>query len=90
LIKQPGMVACEVWLLGMFLAICLALIGAYPLLAWVVVISTACAIPIAWTILALHGRLEAEPSWIDRLGRGLGFCWAVIIPLQAVFMYLSA
>jgi hypothetical protein len=90
LIKQPGVVACEVWLLGMFLGICLApLIEDYPLLALIVVISTASAIPIAWTILVLRGHWETEPSWIDRLGRGLGVCWAVIIPLQVVFMYVS-
>ena len=90
LIKQPGVVACEVWLLGMFLGICLApLIEDYPLLSLIVVISTASAIPIAWTILVLRGQWETEPSWIDRLGRGLGVCWAVIIPLQAVFIYLS-
>ncbi len=34
--------------------------------------------------------LETEPSWIDRLGRVLGVCWAVVIPLQAVFMHFSA
>jgi hypothetical protein len=90
LIKQPGVVACEVWLLGMLLGSCLApLIEDYPLLALIVVISTASAIPIAWTILVLRGHWETEPSWIDRLGRGLGVCWAVIIPLQAVFIYLS-
>ena len=72
LVKQPGMVACEVWLLGMFLGICLTLVEDYRYLAPVAVISTACAIPVAWAILALRGRWEAEPSWIDRLGRGLG------------------
>jgi hypothetical protein len=90
LIKQPGVVACEVLLLGMFLGICLApLIEDYPLLSLIVVISGASAIPIAWTILVLRGHWETEPSWIDRLGRGLGVCWAVIIPLQAVFIYSS-
>jgi len=61
----------------------------YPLLGPAVMIAAACAIPVVWTILALRGQLETEPSWIDRLGRALGVCWAVIIPLQAVFVYYS-
>ena len=84
------MVACELWLLGMSLGICITMFEAQPQLGLVVVVLTACAIPVAWAILALLGRLEAEPSWIDRLGRGLGVCWAVIIPLQAMFMHFSA
>ena len=90
LVRQPGMVACEAWLLGMFLGICISMFEAYPLLGPVVVVLTACAIPVAWTVLALRGRWEAEPNWIDRLGRVLGVCWAVVIPLQAVFMHFSA
>ena len=90
LVKQPGMVACEVLLFGMVLAICLALNEDYQLFASVAVVSTACAIPGAWTILALRGHWAAEPSWIDRLGRGLGICWSVSIPLQAAFIHFSA
>ena len=90
LVRQPGMVACEVWLLGMSLGICITMFEAQPHVGLVVVVLTACAIPVAWAILALLGRLEAEPSWIDRLGRGLGVCWAVVIPLQAMFMHFSA
>jgi hypothetical protein len=90
LVKQPGMVACEVLLSGMILTFCLALNEGYQLLASVTVISTAFAIPVAWTSLALRGRWAAEPSWIDRLGRGLGICWSVSIPLQAAFMHFSA
>jgi hypothetical protein len=90
LVKQPGMVACEVLLFGMILTICLAWHEDYQLLASVAVVSTALAIPVAWAILALRGRWAAEPSWIDRLGRGLGICWSVSIPLQMAFMHLTA
>ena len=90
LVKQPGMVACEVLLFGMILTVCLGSNEDYRLLASVAVFSTALAIPAAWAILALLGRWAAEPSWIDRLGRGLGFCWSVSIPLQAAFMHFSA
>ncbi len=62
LVRQPGMVTCEVWLLGMFLGICISMFEAYPLLGPVVVVLTACAIPVAWTVLALRGRWEAEPN----------------------------
>jgi hypothetical protein len=88
LVKQPGIVACEVLLFGMILTICLALHD--QLLASVAMVSTALAIPVAWAILALRGRWTAEPSWIDRLGRGLGICWSVSIPLQMAFMHFTA
>jgi hypothetical protein len=88
LVKQPGIVACEVLLFGMILTICLALHD--QLLASVAMVSTALAIPVAWAILALRGRWTAEPSWIDRLGRGLGLCWSVSIPLQMAFMHFTA
>jgi hypothetical protein len=88
LVRQPGMVACEVWLLGMFLGICLQ-VEAYPLLAPIAVVSTGFAIPTTWAILALRGRWDTEPSWIDRLGRGLGVCWSAIILLQAAFMHFA-
>jgi hypothetical protein len=90
LVKQPGMVACEVLLLGMVLTICLAQHEDYQLLASVAVVSTAVAIPVAWAILALRGRWAAEPSWVDRLGRGLGVCWSVSIPLQIAFIHFPA
>jgi hypothetical protein len=33
------------------------------------------AVTIAWSILALGGRWRAEPSWMDRSGRVLGWLW---------------
>jgi hypothetical protein len=89
LVRQPGMVVCEVWLLGMFLGFCISSFVTHPSVGLVVVL-TACAIPIAWGTLALLGRLEAEPSWIDRMSRVLGVCWAGVITLQALFMHFSA
>jgi len=29
----------------------------------------------AWLLLALSGRWQSDPGWIDRLGRVLGCCW---------------
>ena len=73
----------------MFLGIGISMFEAYPLLGPVVVVLTACAIHVAWTVLALRGRWEAEPNRIDCLARVLGVCWAVVIPLQAVFMHFG-
>ena len=76
LIKQPGVVACEVWLLGMFLGICLApLIEDYPLLSLIVVISTASAIPIAgpsWYCGSNRKRNRAGSTAWAEVGRLLG------------------
>ena len=69
LVRQPGMVACEVWLLGMLLGICIATFEAHPHLGLVVVVLTACAIPVAWTILALLGawkrNLAGSTAWVE-------------------------
>ena len=29
----------------------------------------------AWVTLALVGRWRPQPTWTDRLGRGIGACW---------------
>ncbi|MDB5352456.1 MAG: hypothetical protein JWN86_3703 [Planctomycetota bacterium] len=38
------------------------------------------AVALAWTLLFLSGGWRAEPSWIDRLGRGLGAMWILGLP----------
>jgi hypothetical protein len=40
-----------------------------------------CAVAAGWLILALSRRWRAEPSWLDRLGRGLGVYWIGMVPL---------
>jgi hypothetical protein len=31
-----------------------------------------------WMLAWLGGRWKAEPTWIDRLGRGLGWAWIAL------------
>jgi hypothetical protein len=40
-----------------------------------------CAVAAGWLILALSRRWRAEPSWLDRLRRGLGVYWIGMVPL---------
>lgn len=42
------------------------------------------AVAAAWTVLAVSGRWRPERSWIDRLGRVLGWSW-ILISLLAMF-----
>ena len=37
------------------------------------------AVASAWLLLAIGKRWQSEPSWIDRLGRFMGFYWIVMI-----------
>jgi hypothetical protein len=32
----------------------------------------------AWLSLLLAGRWQSEPSWVDRLGRAIGWLWLVL------------
>jgi hypothetical protein len=46
------------------------------------------SVAVAWLTLALGGRWRPEPSWIDRMGRVLGFYFIAIIPLAILIPYL--
>lgn len=37
--------------------------------------SIACPIVSVWLVMALGGRWDAEPGWVDRAGRALGVFW---------------
>ena len=38
----------------------------------------AIAVLTSWTLMAAFGRWRPEPSWIDRVGRAVGFSWVAI------------
>jgi hypothetical protein len=40
-----------------------------------------------WAVLALSGRAQPEPSWIDRTGRALGACWVAVAFLFWVYRH---
>ena len=90
LLLQPGMVAVEILFLGLLAAIGLDLIGDHEHLNTAVFVTTSAGIPLAWTILALRGLWDAEPSWIDRFGRGLGVSWSLILAFHVLFYSLYA
>jgi hypothetical protein len=37
------------------------------------------AVTVAWLTLALNGRWQPEPNWLDRAGRSLGLAWVVLM-----------
>ena len=43
------------------------------------------AVMATWLVLALGGRWRREPSWVDRAGRLLGFCWLA----AALFVWID-
>ena len=44
------------------------------------------AVAASWLTLAFIGRWRSEASWIDRLGRALGFAWILIGPLASLLI----
>ena len=40
------------------------------------------AVTIAWVALAVSGRWQSEPSWIDRVGRLMGCGWIGMMMLD--------
>jgi hypothetical protein len=83
--RQPGVVACAAGTAAMAAG---CLIVAVRLLfnsptgpsfdsqGWLTVESRVpVAILASWLLLALSGRWRAEPGWVDRVGRFLGFYW---------------
>ncbi len=40
------------------------------------------AVTVAWTGLALSGRWQPEPNWLDRAGRLIGLAWVALMVFQ--------
>ncbi|AGA28428.1 hypothetical protein [Singulisphaera acidiphila] len=50
------------------------------------------AVAVGWSMLCLGGRWRPERSWLDRLGRALGYCWVALLLINAFlgpWLYLS-
>jgi len=86
LIRQPGLAACLAMVFGLFW-------GTGALLTWfpgrfesvsAAPSAVGAAVVLAWGMLVLSRKWEAEPGWIDRMGRLLGCVAvgnAVLLPL---------
>jgi hypothetical protein len=89
LIWEPGVAATGMLVLSVLLAIVAeGLLGYSLTLTMIIIAPTGCAIPAAWIFIARRGPWDRQPSWIDRLGRAVGACWALILPLGALLFYL--
>jgi len=89
LISQPGFVACATPVAIVFAGIPLSLLGpdsAGQVIELVGQTLAIAAAPLLWIILIATGRWNAEPGWIDRLGRVLGVLWMVVVPLHFVLI----
>ncbi|MFO0888604.1 MAG: hypothetical protein U0790_05580 [Isosphaeraceae bacterium] len=74
LLRQPGTVASlafvfgVVWVTGWLHRLFLGKFNYWTANS----VAAGCAVAVAWALLALSRKWEAEPSWVDRLGRVLG------------------
>ena len=62
----------------------------YNVLIWspIIDVSTACPIAAVWLVMALGGRWEMEPGWVDRAGRALSCFWLVAALIFRVVKWL--
>jgi hypothetical protein len=102
LARQPGFVASAMTIgpipIGILLASAFDFIPRYPfprpttyVQEWywriaIEIIPT--AIGGAWLALALSGRWKPEPTWVDRIGRGLGLFWVASWPYRILQPFL--
>jgi hypothetical protein len=80
--RQPGFIAAVAVFYGLIHSVIYSLIVRFwnpPI--WAVIdprmVMGSMIIP-AWLILAVSGGWQAERSWIDRFGRGIGIGWIVV------------
>jgi hypothetical protein len=84
LARQPGTIACALAtaLMG---AVILAMLASHgradlqPENLWGPAALTGFAIALAWLVQRAKQRWHPEPSWIDRLGRVIGWGWIAMI-----------
>jgi hypothetical protein len=89
LLRQPGTVACLAILFG---AVCVSGYLDYFFFYFkahmhlTTFLAVGGTVAVAWAILSLSGKWQAEPGWIDRIGRLLGYG---AIGLAVLFRLLS-
>lgn len=99
LVGQPGFVACVAAMVSLLPGIVwVATIWHRPGFQQVFGVEQACAIATMWTDTAVLGawaalvlsrRWRPEPSWVDRLGRALGFYWILMLFFITVVQWVQ-
>ena len=84
LMRQSGFVACMVSMAAALLAFAIMGSDWFSELALSLVPIRVVGRMLFWIVLGLP-PWRAEPSWIDRLGRAVGWGWIIAIVAQAVF-----
>ena len=78
--RQPGWCACLGSIVGVMLGYAEGVVIENPVPSAIVPSTVA----VAWLVLAVSRKWQAEPSWIDRAGRLVGVLWLVTIPIYLV------
>lgn len=79
LVTQPGFAAVLAVLGGVGLAPAASLIGLHKFVGITCVVF---AVPLTWAALAIRGRWRPEAGWIEGVGRAVGVCWCLLLPLH--------
>jgi hypothetical protein len=92
MISQPGFAACAAPVLAVLVLTPISLIVWDDKVAQVIAtVSQAIVVgaaPLAWIVLIAMRRWNAEPSWIDRLGRIFGLLGMLVVPAHMVLIRL--
>jgi hypothetical protein len=84
LIRQSGFVACMVSMGAALAAFAIVGMNWFSQSVLSLRVMWGVAVFLLWIVLALP-PWRSEPSWIDRLGRAVGWGWIIAIAAQAVF-----
>ncbi len=92
IVVQPGFAGCAAPVALVLFFVPLSLLAPAVMEQRIVMIAAlgliVAAVPLAWLALIATRQWAPEPSWIDRLGRGLAALWTLALPLHLVLIRL--
>jgi hypothetical protein len=84
-IRQPGLAVCLALILGTIAAVDLWWMIGTDVIAW---IGPVLPLALLWPLLGIF-PWRPEPSWIDRLGRAVGWGWVIAIVSGMAIYFLA-
>lgn len=85
-VRQSGFVACLAVIAGTLITVDLWAVANIDVGYWVVVAS---GLMLAWPLLGMF-PWRPEASWIDRLGRAVGWGWIIVLAAATAAAYLDS
>ncbi|HEV3167857.1 MAG TPA: hypothetical protein VGZ22_27900 [Isosphaeraceae bacterium] len=84
ILQQPGTAACAVAAVIIFSSVAASVVNAglpvtiIPRSFALLSIPVGMGVGTVWLMMWTNGHWKGDPSWIDRMGRVLGYCWLLM------------